>query len=235
MLDSRAMFDQKKLQSIFDGDRYLESFLASLKDFMSLPRMEFAEQLCLNDKEKLENIRQKFGNDVQKKLRLEGYVLINRQARKQIATDIYDLVSFMNSSQPADIQNKFTKTSVDMLEMSKQNNNDAVNLFERLLEPLKIEIESLKRTCRQLETENSDMKRKYEQLSAKVASDDSKRTDSLANSNYENLFESLSTSLRKRPSIAAEDSNDDVFSVVSSKRSRPLNTNAITLKSSDSA
>jgi predicted Zn-ribbon and HTH transcriptional regulator len=224
------MFDQKKLQSIFNGDRYLESFLASLKDFMSLRRMEFGDLVCLTDKEKLENIRQKFGNEVQMKLGLEGYMLINRRAPKQIATDIYDLVSFVNSSQPTDIQKLFTKTSVENLEISKQN-----NLFESLIGPLKIEIDSLKRKCSQLETENIDMKRKYEELNAKVASYDSQRTVISANSNYANVFKSLSTPLGKRPSIATEDSNDDVFSVASSKKFRPLYSKAVTLKSSNSA
>ena len=75
---------------------------------------------------------------------------------------------------------------------------------------MRAQIDSLKSKCSNLEKANIDIKEKYEELSAKVNNSNGKKIDSSTSTKYSNLFKSLSTPREKRPSTAAEDSNNEV-------------------------
>lgn len=220
------MIDVGNMRRTLERDNYLELFIKSIKDFMSIPRGEVGDLFEVADKEKLENIRLTIGSELLKKMNISHseYEPNKRRSHKLIATDIHDLARLMEFDYvPVQDFNKlFSKTR------SQLEDSDAKEQFEKLLEPLRKEIDVLKRRCKNLENENSNIKNKYEELNAKVTDYKSNKNGAAVSGNYANVFKLASTPLKKRTSTAAEDPNDDVFSIASSKKFRSHNNKANT-------
>lgn len=224
------MDDVNRLEAIFTGDNYVESFMAVAKDFMQLTRQDFTELLSDVDTKKLDNIRLKIGNDFINKHSIQGCKPSKKVNNRTIAMDMYDLIVLTNKQIPSqsEIQRLFVKSETQPDQGPEGNPLETA----RILKELKKDIELLKLRCSQLETENQNIKTKYAELSNKVLNGRADtNTTSKTLSYATNVFKQLSTPTSKRPSTTG-DSTDEVFYSTKVKKSKLQGSQAHTPRSS---